>query len=226
MIKKSILRILIIGSFSLGTVSSANAFEDYDTVTYATQNIPVFTNGELSGCTLNFSVFKVDTIYFGGDLVQINGSVNLFLSDDRAGAPEFFYALKLGVKRPSDAVFTPPSSAFLVSDNHSNKEDFIAATAGETSGFRLFKFDAGDATIKVMKETILSEGTIRFAYTMGEGKMASIAPISLAMQQLDVKDITRSEVDTEAAKKWLTCNVDAIKAALNRDAAERASKRR
>jgi len=181
-------------------------------VTILTEIKPVFQNGELTGCALNFQAGKNDHTYFDGDLALINGSLNLY--GLRGKVP--FYALKLGVMRNGEKTYVAPSTAFVVSDKASNKADFLSAVDAETPGFRLFTYSAGDATLQVMGDTTAKDKTIRIGYTMGAGSMSSIIPITLSMKKLNFENPKDSVLDDRAAAEWWGCNLNVIEAALKR----------
>jgi hypothetical protein len=209
-----ILPLIILGT-SLEGAAAVAAGEDI-AVTISTEITPVFQNGELTGCALNFQAGKNDYTYFGGDLALINGSLNLYTVKGKVP----FYALKLGVMRNGEKAYVAPSSAFILSDKKSNKVDFLTAVNGETAGFRLFTFSVGETSMAIMGETILQDKTIRIGYTMDGGSMSSIIPISLSMKNLNFENPSNSLTDEDAPKKWWECNLNAIQAAADRIEAE------
>ncbi len=207
---------MIISSFAIlagvfGATPSFAVKNDIQ-VTISAEIAPVFQNGELTGCALNFQAGKNDYTYFGGDLALINGSLNLYAMGGKAP----FYALKLGVLRNGEQSYVAPSTAYIVSDYETNKADFQSAVNAETPGFRLFLFSAGEASISVMSKTISQDKTIRIGYTMNDGSMSSIIPISLTMKNLNFEKPSDSIIDEGAIKKWWECNLQALDAAVKR----------
>ena len=192
--------------------SPAVASQDNIQITISTEIVPVFQNGELTGCALNFQAGKNDYTYFGGELALINGSLNLYTVPGKAP----FFALKLGVMREGEQSYAAPSSALILSDKQSNKSDFVKAVEAETPGFRMFLFSSGETSLKIMRETISEDKTIRIGYTMNGGSMSSIIPISLSMKKLNFENPSDSVVDEDAATKWWECNLNAIDAAVQR----------
>jgi len=195
----------------LGSTPTIAAVESIE-VTISTEIAPVFQNGELTGCALNFQAGKNDYTYFEGELALITGSLNLY---SREGKPPF-YGLKLGVLRNGEKDYVAPSSAVIVSDKTSNKVDFLTSVDSETPGFRLFTFSAGDATLKIMGDTTSKDRTIRIGYTMNGGSMSSIIPITLSMKKLNFENPKDSVLDDRAAAEWWGCNLNVIEAALKR----------
>ena len=207
------LVIFFAGVFS---VSPSFASKDNIQVTISTEIAPVFQNGELTGCALNFQAGKNDYTYFEGDLALINGSLNLYTL---RGKPPFF-ALKLGIMRDGEQSYVAPSTAYILSDYKTNKTDFLTAVDAETPGFRLFTFSAGEASINVMRETTSQDKTIRIGYTMNGGSMGSIIPISLTMKNLNFENPSESIFDEGAIQKWWECNLKSLDAAIKRIDAE------
>lgn len=215
MIRSLICCLVIVGT-TLCSGPAIAAQEDIE-VTISTEIAPVFQNGELTGCALNFQAGKNDYIYFGGDLALINGSLNLYTPNGKAP----FYVLKLGVLRNGEKAYAAPSSAFILSDKASNKADFMTSLDAETPGFRLFTFSAREASVDIMGETIRANKTIRIGYTMNDGSMSAIIPISLSMKKLNFENPAASLLDNDASKKWLECNLNALDAAIARLRAKR-----
>ncbi len=207
---------LIVAGTTFGSAPAIEARDDIE-VTISADITPVFQNGDLTGCALNFQAGKNDYIYFGGDLALINGSLNLYTPNGKAP----FYALKLGVLRNGEKAYVAPSSAFIISDKTSNKADFLTSVDAETPGFRMFTFSAGEASVDIMGETIRANKTIRIGYTMNDGSMSAIIPISLSMKKFNFDNPSVSLLDDDAPKKWLECNLNALDAAIARIEARR-----
>lgn len=185
------------------------ALEEKIETTISTEILPVFQNGELTGCSLNFQAGKNDYTYFGGDLALINGSLNLSVL--KGGRP--FFVLKLGVLRSGESDYVAPSSAFILSDKQSNKADFLTSLDAETPGFRMFVFAVGEASLKIMEDTIKANKSIRIGYAMNGGSTSSIIPITLSMKKLNFDNLSQSIVDERAPLKWWECNLNALEAA-------------
>jgi hypothetical protein len=215
MVRSLIFCLMILGA-NLGGAPLLAA-RDNISVTISTEIAPVFQNGELTGCALNFQAGKNDYTYFAGDLALINGSLNLYTPEGKAP----FYALKLGVMRDGSKAYVAPSTAFLLSDENSNKVDFLKTIDSETPGFRLFTFAAGETSLKIMTETTAQDSTIRIGYTMHSGSMSSIIPISLSMKNLNLDNPSESVRDERGSRKWWDCNLAALEAAVKRTKASR-----
>jgi hypothetical protein len=184
------------------------AFEEKIETTISTEIVPVFQNGELTGCALNFQAGRNDYTYFGGDLALINGSLNLYSAKGKAP----FYVLKLGVMRNGEKDYVAPSTAFILSDKSSNKVDLRTSIDAESPGFRMFTFSVGEASLKVMEDTTKANNTIRIGYTMNGGSMSSIIPITLTMKKLNFANPSESVVDERGTVKWWECNLNALEA--------------
>ena len=207
MIRLSLMGATVVATCLLGP--PVFALEEKIETTISTEIMPVFQNGELTGCALNFQAGKNDYTYFGGDLALIDGSLNLSVLKGKRP----FFVLKLGVLRSGENDYVAPSSAFILSDKQSNKADFLTSLDAETPGFRMFTFSVGEASLKIMEDTIKANKTIRIGYAMNGGSTSSIIPITLSMKKLNFENLSESIVDERAPLKWWECNLNALEAA-------------
>lgn len=101
---------------------------------------PVFGDGALRGCALNFKSVKRDSLYFGGRAVGADGSFNLY----HFGAGDVSAMLKVTVL--DGQALHLPDTGYLITGFASNASDINSTLVSEDSGYRLISFTLGAAT--------------------------------------------------------------------------------
>lgn len=155
----------------------------------------------------------MDAEYRQGALTYISGSLNYYVLPGKN--PHF--VLKLGVNSTGDVgEFEAPTSAYLVNGYSTNKDDFVSSFEGENSGFRLFAFEAGEATLDAAMESVARSGEVMIGYSLDGGSMSATFPVNLRAEYLNLDEPSRSVFDNDAPQRWLNCLQEATKAALER----------
>lgn len=183
-----------------GATSAANA-DQPQTITISTEAKPILIDGKLQGCALNFEAGRNDTEYSGGELVYLTGSLNLYSFDRQTP----FFALKLGVKTTKSSGFTPPADAFLVDGNETNKSDFAKSVNADTSGFRLFMFNANEMTLQAAVGRVVENDMLTIAYAMRPGGTNAVVPLNLKMRQFNFNAPDQSIMNNDLKTQWMDC---------------------
>lgn len=145
---------------------------------------PKFQNGTHFGCETSFEIIIQDTAYEGGHPVVVAGSFSLY---NFIEPPNVAVGMKLGVSRDGET-FMPPSNAYVVNGYKSNLSEQVAQVEAENPQFRMFVYDAGgEETINAIAR-LGYEQRLDVAYTLRDGAMAMLVPISLSEEQAESWD--------------------------------------
>ena len=126
---------------------------------------PVFAEGRLRGCALNFKSVQRDNLYFGGRAVGADGSFNLYhFGDGQVGA-----MLKVAVL-DGDAM-RMPDTGYLITSYETNAEDVTSNMVGDDAGYRLTTFRFGESTAEAIGY-IAGTAMITVGVQMGGGQSA------------------------------------------------------
>lgn len=206
--KQSWVSVAALATVSLASPASAAQAQ---TITISSEFKPIFFDGKLQGCAINFEVARKDPEYSQGHIVYITGSLNFYAFKDK----NLSFVLKLGVRGVNGATaFSAPSEAILVTGNGTNRADFLQAVPGEIAGFRMFMFRAGKSTLSAALESLTEQQTLTFAYSMRPRGMNAIVPVNLRMRQLNFDHPENSQIDDSLIQGWLGCQSDIAEAGL------------
>ncbi len=126
---------------------------------------PIFADGRLRGCALNFKAAQRDNLYFGGRAVGTDGSFNLYhFGEGQAGA-----MLKVAVL--DGEAMRLPDTGYLITGFATNAEDITSNMVGDDAGYRLTTFSLGVSTAEAIG-SIAGSGAIIVGVQMSGGKSA------------------------------------------------------
>ncbi len=126
---------------------------------------PVFGDGALRGCALNFKSVKRDSLYFGGRAVGADGSFNLY----HFGAGDVSAMLKVTVL--DGQALRLPDTGYLITGFASNASDINSTLVSEDSGYRLISFTLGAATADAIGHVAV-DSAITVGVQMNGGRSA------------------------------------------------------
>ena len=184
------------------------------TMTISTDLNPVFVNGKLRGCSIEFEVGRNDPEYSKGKLVDIQGSLSLLAFD--AQSP--YFLLKLAVTEAGQSAPQAPTDAYLLHGYATNRADFVkrlAGEAGQTPGSAMFFFRSGKSTQKAALDDVILNRTLTFGYAMQSGGLNAVVPVDLRIRQVDFNDADKSQIDDKLVGEWSNCAVSLLDAAKN-----------
>lgn len=119
--------------------------QDVDRLSEATV-VPVFGDGSLRGCAINFRSVQRDNLYFGGRPVGADGSFNVYhFGEGRVGA-----MLKVAVL--DGAALRRPDTSYLITGYATNAADLTSNMAAEDAGYMLSTFEFGAPTAEAMAD--------------------------------------------------------------------------
>lgn len=198
---------------------SAKALTDVEkrtleTALYGTLSVEYYAQrqrGELVGCGFEFAVGVPDWLYKAGGLVVINGSLNFYSYPGKAAA----YALKI---QPADITIMDDGSlqkdivavdfGYFMFGKHTtaNKEisSFQCERGGYCAAFDIFPNHDMVAAVRIG----LMANQWKVAYTRESG-------VSDVTAKIDLGSSPNGE-PMPAVMQYLDCEVEALKAALNR----------
>lgn len=102
---------------------------------------PVFAEGRLRACAINFKAAQRDNLYFGGRYVGTDGSFNLYhFGDGKVGA-----MLKVAVLEGE--ALRLPDTGYLITGYATNAADAVSNMEADDVGYRLVAYSLGDATV-------------------------------------------------------------------------------
>ena len=148
---------------------------------------PVFAEGRLRGCALNFKSVQRDNLYFGGRAVGADGSFNLY----HFGGGQVGAMLKVAVL--DGEAMRLPDTGYLITGYATNAEDVTSNMVGDDAGYRLTSFRFGASTAEAI------------------GYVAGSAAITVGVQMSGGQSAIpfRTDLTQEQASSWESC-VDTI----------------
>ena len=169
----------------LALVSTTPAFAAPDEL----DSSPMMHEGKQIGCQFTFGHNQLDPANFGKGEALVEGSMSLLRFDKN-----IIFALKVGVTGPDKGKRSAPFEAFFVDGETPNTKSLMSKMDSDDQGYRLFAFNADDATIAATISKPGKERTVRMAYRLKEGgEMTQVA----------------IPFDTDAGRKaylgWLNC---------------------
>lgn len=217
------MRILKTATMSLLMITAATtAFAAGDTDkmlgTLSVKATPVFAEGKLNACSIEYTAFIRDYKYKQGEVVHMSGSLG-FQADGNARTFTSYLKIVLNDWDPKKLEFVPgdPGSALILNGNKTTKDALILSTVSDTPGgyFSVFDFNK---TYENLSEAV-EKNELNISYSRKGGK--SDVPISI--------DLTVSETDDEGVRKksdsnsleFFQCTIDLIDVA-KKDSSEKA----
>lgn len=126
---------------------------------------PVFGEGSLRGCTINFKSVQRDNLYFGGRPVGADGSFNVYhFGQGRVGA-----MLKVAVL--DGLALRLPDTSYLIAGYATNAADLTANMAAEDAGYMLSTFAFGAPTVDAITH-FMDDASISVGVQMNGGSSA------------------------------------------------------
>lgn len=125
-----------------------------------------FTNGQFSGCSIEFAVLTRDWTYKAGGLITVHGSFGLMKAKEKVGT---FLKVVLHDVDPRDMKFIPSplASAYFLSDNNltTSKQYEVASYKSDTPGGVLTVFQLQPTLSFITKGLKKDQVTIAFNRT-------------------------------------------------------------
>jgi hypothetical protein len=173
---------------------------------------PVFTNGVLTGCSLNFTTLVKDFTYKAGTFARVDGSFNLLAAKSNLGV-----LLKVVVNDidPKTYDWTPssPVSAFFVSGNATSLPFLINRSLdSDTPGAVVAVYNA-EKTFPMLVQG-LNAGTVTVAFARTVGGVDMQVPIDVTVEDTDNNG--NKKRSNKAATSFLQCTQDLIKIEMDR----------
>ena len=176
---------------------------------------PVFANGLLTGCSVNFNTLVRDFTYEAGTFAKVEGSFNLMTAKDSLGV-----LLKIVVHdfdpKTYDLVPGKPVAALFVSGNATSLPFLIRSLETDTPGAVVAVYDA-EKTYPMLVQG-LSAGTVTVAFARAVGGMDMQVPVDVTVEDTD--DNGNKKRSNKVATSFLECSQDLIEIEMDRLKAE------
>lgn len=137
---------------------------------------PIFGEGKLGGCLINFKSAQRDNLYFGGRVVGADGSFNLY----NFGEGNFGAMLKVAVL--DGEALRLPDTAFLISGYATNADDVLSNMVGDDAGYRLVALRLGESTAEAIFRIAQSD-TMIVGVQMNGGRSAIPFQVDISEEQ-------------------------------------------
>jgi hypothetical protein len=169
-------------------------------------SVPVWTSGNLTGCSLSFDALHQDWKYRAGAFIKVSGSVGFLESHGQIGADLKVVVLEIDPTQPSlGKVPSPPSRIFLIgSDLKTNLETHVQSFPSDPGA--LFSVFQLSPTFEMVMAGI-DENRLTIAFNSFDGDSDIQLPIELDVVRF-APDGTR-ERSGEAKRDFLGC-LDAL----------------
>lgn len=210
----SLLRLTVsaISTIALSSWALPIQAKQPQTITLSSKVTPQYVRGEQIGCQLGFEVARNDPEYSGGKLVYLTGNLGFKAFEGK----ELAFTFKLGATSlEARGTFTPPAEVYLLDGYQSNVSEFVTSMEGET-GFRLFVYSAGNATLNAALKSAIQDQKFTFSYAMTPGGLNAIVPVDLRVEELDLENPKNSIISDKNSKEWASCMKEALDAAKAR----------
>jgi hypothetical protein len=153
------------------------------------ESSPMMHEGKQVGCQFTFGHSQLDPVHFGKGEATIEGSMSLLKFDKN-----IVFALKIGVTGPKGTPRQAPVDAYFVGGETPTTGSLLSKMDADDKGYRLFAFNADDATIAATISMPGKERVVRLSYRLKDG--GAFAPVVISF-------------DTEAGRQaylgWLGC---------------------
>lgn len=166
---------------------------------------PIFSEGRLSGCELEYNAITRDYAYRQGAFIRVSGSIALLSTSTN---PVATLKVLLSDFEPRTMAFTSfiPASAYYIDGNTTTKGAILASTPSDTGGlFIVFR-------VTPTYETIargLGEGRVTIAFARTKGGLDIVVPIeTFVVNTTDDGERSRSK---KMAKDFLDCGETILK---------------
>lgn len=144
---------------------------------------PVFGEGRLRACAINFKAAQRDNLYFGGRYVGTDGSFNLY----HFGGGQVGAMLKVTVLEGE--AMRLPDTGYLVTGYATNVDDVASNMEADDVGYRLVAYSLGGATAEAVAHI-----AIRSVLTVGVQMNGGASAIPF-----------RVDLTEEQASDWSDC---------------------
>lgn len=128
------------------------------------ESSPMIHNDKQVGCQFTFGHSQADPANFGKGEARVEGSMS-FLKFEKS----IIFALKMGVTGPDNGPRTAPADAFFVDGETPTTASLTSRMDSDAKGYRLFAFNADDATIAATISKPGKDRIVRISYRLKEG---------------------------------------------------------
>lgn len=184
---------------------------DLDNVTLKSQAVPLFTEGRLTACSLNFSVVHRNTAHMQGDYALIEGSASLWYAKDNA----IILLMKLGVTRLEGLGTTEPHErtapaeiALIANRTRTNAPDLIESSESQP-GFRTTIFRPGETGLEAWAQAGAFQ-RLEGYYTLSEGGLGSNFYADLRVANFDPSRPDLVRLSERAGRELQSCTADLL----------------
>jgi hypothetical protein len=116
---------------------------------------PLFRDGNLTGCSLEYSSLIRDNIYKQGGFVNLGGSVGVMIGNNGLGVSLKVVINDLNIETVK-LVPDAPEAAYFISDLKSSKDAYVASTKSDTPGGLVTLF-SNDPTLEMLLDGFLKD---------------------------------------------------------------------
>lgn len=134
--------------FALGLIAgllSAQSGSDFQEIKVA----PVFGEGRLLGCAINFKAVQRDVVNRPEGVVGFDGSANVY----HFGQGKLGFALKATILDGATREMSRPSVTYLINGLDTNNADLALSEPAENAGYTMSMYRFGVATMDMLTAT-------------------------------------------------------------------------
>ncbi len=153
------------------------------------QSSPMIHEGKQVGCQFTFGHSQADPANFKTGEALVEGSMSFMMFDKK-----IIFALKMGVSGPDKGKRAGPFEGNFVDGETPNTASLLSKMDSDDQGYRLFAFNADDATIAATISKPSKERVVRLSYRLNEG-----SPITQVALPID------TDSGRQAFVGWLNC---------------------
>lgn len=177
---RKVIKGLIVGLFFISTVQAQPKEEPlFGTVSVNFQ--PYRVTGNLEGCTFVFTAIIKDTAYLKGDVVGVNGAIQVVKRESGVALH-----LKVGLKNISKGTgFERPHFAYLQFDK-SNTANSKQASINGDDGYKLYVYSALEPDVFSVLNGMVSSGTVTLGFNRQKNGMDVLVPLDLTVADSQV----------------------------------------
>lgn len=147
--------------------------------------VPIFGDGRLKSCALNFQAAQQTTFYGDGRTIGIDGSANIY----HFGGGQMSLLIKSTIINGPSPGLQPTETAYLISGLKTNAADSVRTQPSETPGYTLTGFDIGQATTDAIAGIIRSR----------------VLTVGVVPKNAATSITSRFDLDDETATTWSSC---------------------
>lgn len=184
----------VLGLLLLATVAgSAHATNDWPSDFFGTTAVkaePIYTRGELAGCSMLFAATTKDTAYWRGEVAVVRGAfvLNLF---GKPGEKFIAPALRVGVFKPnadgSIGASKAPDFIYAVGSAGSTAKDTVASQPSDEPGYVVASIKLDSAIIGLIADASLGK-SITIGYSRGEKGVDQRVDVDLSVTNTDMRN--------------------------------------